>query len=129
MSNIKIVKLINNTTLIGIVEESEENILISYPMEITSQPVPNSQGLGEVNMIRPYMTMTDEREIIIDKLNVVTYYLLSEHFFKSYNSLVEQCYFSETDYSGSFIDDTEEENEELFEEEEVNSNKGNKTLH
>jgi len=104
---LRVIKLINNTTLVGIFEQQDDMIKITYPFEIVIHTLPNEQGmpLGETNLIRPYMTMTDDREVNFDSINVMTSYSLSEKFYRSFQNMVENCYNKPTYFSGDFIDE------------------------
>lgn len=141
---LRIIKLINNTTLVGIYEQNEDMIKVTYPFEIIVQTYPNEHGLpiGETNLIRPYMTMTDDREVNFESINVMTTYSLSEKFYRSFQNMVDNCYNKETSFSGDFIDDHEPvsagdeydqpltpEEEEWLREALLISKKDNNTIH
>ena len=104
---LRVIKLINNTTLVGIFEQNDDIVKITYPFEIIVQTLPSETGMpiGETNLIRPYMTMTDDREVNFESINVMTTYSLSEKFYRSFQSMVDNCYKKETSFSGDFIDD------------------------
>lgn len=101
---ISVLKLINNTTLIGEIEYTPAEVVIRYPLEVHTQPL-DGQAQGEMNHIRPYLTMTDVTQIEIDQFNILTTYPLSDRFVPSYLALVEQCYGDGVKYDGSFLDD------------------------
>ena len=82
-TNYKIVNLINGLNIVGDVEYTPEEIIVKFPLEVTAKPIMNDDGnlVGEHMVLRPYLVMTDDREVFIDQFSVVSSCSLSSHAF------------------------------------------------
>lgn len=104
-SDILVVRLLGGQNIIGYTNITPEGITVLYPLEYLSMPAPGPRGLGEINHIRPYLTMTDSVQVTFDDINVITTYPLSEKFYRSYRQLVDTVYKQSVEYTGSFVED------------------------
>mgnify|MGYP003338265074 CR=1 FL=1 len=116
MEEVNVVKLINGTTIIGVVETNADGYTIRYPLELVSTPITKQDvraPLGEHMSIRPYLVMTDDDFVIIDRLNVISMSPLSQKFSHSYDVLVDHVYNEERFYDGDFLTGPSEDLERL----------------
>lgn len=103
-TNYYIVQLSNRMSLVGDLEYTAEGICIKFPLEVTAKPVNDDNGkiIGEHMVLRPFLVMTDDREVIIDMFNVVCLNRLSTRLFASYEEMVENVYGKPVAFDGNF---------------------------
>tara|TARA_Y100000385_G_C12851333_1_gene533229 strand:+ start:327 stop:767 length:441 start_codon:yes stop_codon:yes gene_type:complete len=124
-TNYKIVNLINGLNIVGDVEYTPEEIIIKFPLEVTAKPIMNDDGnlVGEHMVLRPYLVMTDDREVLIDQFSVISSCSLSERLYKSYEEMVSNVYDKTISLDGNFYkkdgvaDELPEEIQEMSKEE------------
>lgn len=119
-TNYKIVNLINGLNIVGDVEYTPEEIIVKFPLEVTAKPIMNDDGnlVGEHMVLRPYLVMTDDREVFIDQFSVVSSSSLSERLYSSYEEMVNNVYNKTISLDGNFLqkdDDADELPEEIQE--------------
>ena len=105
--NYNIVQLVNGLSLVGDIEFTPDSIVIKFPLEITAKPVTDDNGkiIGEHMVLRPYLVMTDDREVVIDQFNVICFNRLSERLYSSYEEMVENVYGKAVSFEGDFLKD------------------------
>ena len=105
--NYNIVQLVNGISLVGDIEFTPDSIVIKFPLEITAKPVTDDAGkiIGEHMVLRPYLVMTDDREVVIDQFNVICFNRLSERLYSSYEEMVENVYGKPVSFEGNFLKD------------------------
>ena len=105
--NYNIVQLVNGLSLVGDIEFTPDSIVIKFPLEITAKPVTDNDGkiIGEHMVLRPYLVMTDDREVVIDQFNVICYNRLSQRLHSSYEEMVENVYGKSVSFEGNFLKD------------------------
>ena len=105
--NYNIVQLVNGLSLVGDIEFTPDSIVIKFPLEITAKPVTDNDGkiIGEHMVLRPYLVMTDDREVVIDQFNVICFNRLSERLYSSYEEMVENVYGKAVSFEGNFLKD------------------------
>ena len=103
-TNYHIVQLSNRMSLVGDLEYTAEGIVIKFPLEVTAKPVNDDNGkiIGEHMVLRPFLVMTDDREVVIDMFNVVCLNRLSTRLFESYEEMVENVYGKPVSFDGDF---------------------------
>lgn len=103
-TNYHIVQLSNKTSLVGDLEYTAEGICIKFPLEVTAKPVNDDAGkiIGEHMVLRPFLVMTDDREVVVDLFNVVCMNRLSQRLFSSYEEMVENVYGKDVSFDGNF---------------------------
>lgn len=108
--NYNIVQLVNGLSLVGDIEFTPDSIVIKFPLEITAKPVTDNDGkiIGEHMVLRPYLVMTDDREVVIDQFNVICYNRLSQRLHSSYEEMVENVYGKSVSFEGNFLKDDPE---------------------
>jgi hypothetical protein len=108
--NYNIVQLVNGLSLVGDIEFTPDSIVIKFPLEITAKPVTDDNGkiIGEHMILRPYLVMTDDREVVIDQFNVICFNRLSERLYSSYEEMVENVYGKSVSFEGNFLKDDPE---------------------
>ena len=108
--NYNIVQLVNGLSLVGDIEFTPDSIVIKFPLEITAKPVTDDNGkvIGEHMVLRPYLVMTDDREVVIDQFNVICFNRLSERLYSSYEEMVENVYGKLVSFEGNFLKDDPE---------------------
>lgn len=124
-TNYKIVNLINGLNIVGDVEYTPEEIIVKFPLEVTAKPIMNDDGnlVGEHMVLRPYLVMTDDREVFIDQFSVVSSSSLSERLYSSYEEMVNNVYNKTISLDGNFLqkddvaDELPEEIQEMSKEE------------
>lgn len=124
-TNYKIVNLINGLNIVGDVEYTPEEIIVKFPLEVTAKPIMNDDGnlVGEHMVLRPYLVMTDDREVFIDQFSVVSSSSLSERLYSSYEEMVNNVYNKTISLDGTFLqkddaaDELPEEIQEMSKEE------------
>jgi hypothetical protein len=111
--NYNIVQLVNGISLVGDIEFTPDSIVIKFPLEITAKPVTDDAGkiIGEHMVLRPYLVMTDDREVVIDQFNVICFNRLSERLYSSYEEMVENVYGKPVSFEGDFFKDDPEAKE------------------
>tara|TARA_S200002703_G_scaffold159199_1_gene171840 strand:- start:283 stop:732 length:450 start_codon:yes stop_codon:yes gene_type:complete len=116
-NNYRIVNLINGLNIVGNVYFDEKDVIISYPLEVAAKPISDEKGniIGENMVLRPYLVMTDDSDVIIEKISVISSSSLSERLFESYEQMVENVYNKPISFEGNFFkEDNKEDNiEEL----------------
>ena len=105
--NYNIVQLVNGLSLVGDIEFTPDSIVIKFPLEITAKPVTDNDGkiIGEHMVLRPYLVMTDDREVVIDQFNVICFNRLSQRLHSSYEEMVENVYGKSVSFEGNFLKD------------------------
>jgi hypothetical protein len=105
--NYNIVQLVNGLSLVGDIEFTSDSIVIKFPLEITAKPVTDNDGkiIGEHMVLRPYLVMTDDREVVIDQFNVICFNRLSQRLHSSYEEMVENVYGKSVSFEGNFLKD------------------------
>jgi hypothetical protein len=108
--NYNIVQLVNGLSLVGDIEFTPDSIVIKFPLEITAKPVTDNDGkiIGEHMVLRPYLVMTDDREVVIDQFNVICFNRLSQRLHSSYEEMVENVYGKSVSFEGNFLKDDPE---------------------
>ena len=108
--NYNIVQLVNGLSLVGDIEFTSDSIVIKFPLEITAKPVTDNDGkiIGEHMVLRPYLVMTDDREVVIDQFNVICFNRLSQRLYSSYEEMVENVYGKPVSFEGNFLKDDPE---------------------
>ena len=103
-TNYYIVQLSNRMSLVGDLEYTAEGIVLKFPLEVTAKPVNDDNGkiIGEHMVLRPFLVMTDDREVVIDMFNVVCLNRLSARLFESYEEMVENVYGKPVSFDGNF---------------------------
>jgi len=111
--NYNIVQLVNGISLVGDIEFTPDSIVIKFPLEVTAKPVANDNGkiIGEHMVLRPYLVMTDDREVVIDQFNIICFNRLSERLYSSYEEMVENVYGKPVSFEGDFFKDDPEAKE------------------
>ena len=56
-------------------------------------------------VLRPFLGMTDDREVVIDQFNVICMNRLSERLYSSYEEMVENVYGKTVSFEGNFLKD------------------------
>lgn len=119
-NNYLVLNLTNGLTLVGDVEWSATTAYVSFPLEVSANPITNDDGkiIGEHMLLKPYLVMTDELSVAIDEYNIITTYPLANRLVESYENMVDNVYGSNVQYDGSFINkdqDTDEIIDEIKE--------------
>ena len=111
--NYNIVQLVNGISLVGDIEFTPDSIVIKFPLEITAKPVADDAGkiIGEHMVLRPYLVMTDDREVVIDQFNIICFNRLSERLHSSYEEMVENVYGKTVSFEGDFLKEEPEPKE------------------
>lgn len=118
-NNYQVIKLINGTLLVGNALFSPEDVLIQYPLEVYTKPVQDHDGkvIGEHMVLRPYMIMTRDTEIVLDSYNVLFSANLDDRLYNSYEEMVETVYKKKVYFEGNFYKEEKEEESEYTQEE------------
>jgi len=97
-------------SLVGDLEYTAEGIVLKFPLEVTAKPVNDDNGkiIGEHMVLRPFLVMTDDREVVIDMFNVVCLNSLSVRLHSSYEEMVENVYGKPVAFEGNFLKDDAE---------------------
>jgi hypothetical protein len=105
--NYNIVHLANGVNLVGDLEYTPDSVVLKFPLEITAKPVTDDTGkiVGEHMVLRPFLVMTDDREVVIDQFNVICFNRLSERLYSSYEEMVENVYGKPVSFEGNFLKD------------------------
>ena len=116
-TNYQVIRLLNNVTVVGNVLFTPEDILIQYPLEVYSRPVEDGNGkvVGEHMVLRPYLVMTQDTEVVIDTYNVLCSSRLDGRLVNSYEEMVDKVYKKTIEFEGDFYQ--EEPEKEMTKEE------------
>jgi hypothetical protein len=100
-------------SLVGDLEYTAEGICIKFPLEVTAKPVNDDNGkiIGEHMVLRPFLVMTDDREVVVDLFNVICMNSLSTRLHSSYEEMVENVYGKPVAFDGNFYKEEEEPKE------------------
>lgn len=131
-NNYKVIRLTNNTTVVGDTEFTPEDALIANPLEIYSKPIHNEQGkvVGEQMILRPLLIMTQDQDIVIDTYNILFTSDLDERLIPTYEEMVRTVYKSGMTYDGNaYVSKKEPEPEYTKEEAEYMSEVLDRLLH
>lgn len=122
--NYRIINLINGLNLVGDLTYTPEEIIINFPLEVVAKPImdDNNKLVGEHMVLRPYLVMTDDREVMIHQMSVISVSSLSERLHLSYEQMVENVYNKPIAFDGNFYqednpDELPEEIQEMSKEE------------
>lgn len=112
-TNYHIVQLSNKMSLVGDLEYTAEGICIKFPLEVTAKPVNDDNGkiIGEHMVLRPFLVMTDDREVVVDLFNVICMNSLSTRLHSSYEEMVENVYGKPVAFDGNFYKEEEKPKE------------------
>ena len=131
-TNYYIVNLVNGLNLVGDIEHTPDDIVIKFPLEITAKSITDNDGkiIGEHMVLRPFLVMTDDREVVVDRFNVLCSMSLSQRLFSSYEEMVENVYGKAVSFEGNFYKNEEddidaEEDYEAKDIEELNQEEAN----
>lgn len=113
-TNYHILHLVNGQTLVGDLEYTVESVMLKFPLEVSSKTITDDGGkvLGEHMVLRPFLIMTDDRELMIDQFNVLCCVTLSQRLYKSYEDMVEHVYGKQVSFDGDFYSG-EKENKDI----------------
>ena len=115
-TNYHILHLVNGQTLVGDLEYTVESAMLKFPLEVSSKTITDDGGkvLGEHMVLRPFLIMTDDRELMIDQFNILCCVTLSQRLYKSYEDMVEHVYGKQVSFDGDFYSgEKEKENKDI----------------
>jgi len=116
MSNeIQILKLKDGSTIVGKVTLGPDSIEIEHPIELVTQSVADSRGIGEQINLRPWISISEEQIFTIERYNIITMSTLQKDFGDGYNRMVEQIYFNPAHWEGPMAEGEETDLETLAE--------------
>lgn len=109
MNNYNIVKLINGTMIVGDTVHTPEDVLVSRPLEVYAKPVQDGTGkvIGEHMVLRPYLVMTEERDVVIDTYNVLFTSKLDKRLYRTYEEMADTVYEKGMSYDDRQLDEIE----------------------
>jgi len=114
---IRIVKLMDGSTLVGKISYSEDTVEIEHPIELVPQIMPTPHGIGESINLRPWIAVSASQTFTIERRNIITVADLQEGFKAGYERMVKSIYFNTPQWRGDFIEETvpllEDSNDEL----------------
>lgn len=104
-NNYQVLNLTNGLTLVGDVEWSVDSAIVTFPLEVSSKAITDDAGkvVGEHMMLKPYLVMTDEIDVVIDQYNIISSNKLAERLVQSYEDMVSTVYESSRSYGGCFL--------------------------
>ncbi len=116
MSNeIQILKLKDGSTIVGKVTLGPDSVEIEHPIELVTQSVADSRGIGEQINLRPWIAISEEQIFTIERYNIITMSTLQKDFGDGYNRMVEQIYFNPANWEGPMAEGEESDLETLAE--------------
>jgi len=103
-NNYRIINLVNGLNIVGNVHFNKEDVVVSYPLEVATKPIADEAGnlVGENMVLRPYLVLTDDREVFIKEISVISTSRLSQNLWESYESMVETVYNKPVTFDGNF---------------------------
>ena len=110
---ISILKLKDGSTIVGKINTSGDIVEIEHPIELVSNVMTSSLGLGEQINLRPWVAISEETTFTIERYNVITIATLQENFKEGYNRMVETIYLNPPDWSGPMTEDELKSSEDL----------------
>lgn len=114
---IRIVKLMDGSTLVGKISYSEDTVEIEHPIELVPQIMPSPHGIGESINLRPWIAVSASQTFTIERRNIITVADLQEGFKAGYHRMVKSIYFNTPQWRGDFVEETvpllEDSNDEL----------------
>jgi len=118
-NNYQIIRLTNNTTIVGEVILSPEEVIVLYPLEIYSKPLQDATGkvIGEQMVLRPLLVMTQDSDVVIDIYNILFINRLDEKLISTYEDMATTVYSGKITYEGSAYTGKEQNKKEFTEEE------------
>ncbi len=110
---ISILKLKDGSTIVGKINTSGDIVEIEHPIELVSNVMTSSLGLGEQINLRPWVAISEETTFTIERYNVITIATLQENFKEGYNRMVETIYLNPPDWNGPMTEDELKSSEDL----------------
>jgi hypothetical protein len=104
MSEIKILKLMDGSTIVGKITISGDVVEIEHPIELISNVQPLQGAIGEQINLRPWIAIAQEDIFTIERYNVITMSGLQEQFISGYERMVEQIYYKESLWAGDLVE-------------------------
>jgi len=115
MSNeIQILKLKDGSTIVGKVTLGPDSVEIEHPIELVTQSVADSRGIGEQINLRPWIAISEEQIFTIERYNIITMSTLQKDFGDGYNRMVEQIYFNPANWEGPMAEGEEQQDLETL---------------
>ena len=111
--NIRILKLMDGSTIVGRVTTVGDTIEIEHPIELVSDILPVGSRLGEQINLRPWVAIAQEQIFTIDRINIITMGYLQQAFVEGYEKIVDQIYFTEPEWEGPMALEDMEPEEDL----------------
>lgn len=110
-NNYQVIRLTNNTIIVGQAEFTPEDVIVANPLEVYSKPIQDKEGkvIGEHMVLRPLLIMTEERDIVLDTYNVLYANKLEPRLVTSYEEMVKTVYSKDVAYDGSAYVEKEEQ--------------------
>jgi len=104
-SDYRVLKLVNGITIVGDVIDENEDIIILYPLEVYSKPAMDATNkiIGEHMVLRPYLIMSTDVDVVIASYNILTTNRLDERLYNSYEEMVKSVYKKAMVYDGGFF--------------------------
>jgi len=93
-TNYLVIHLANGLCLVGDVSYAPNEFIIRNPLQLVSREARDSSGkiIGESINFKPYITMSDEKKITIERQHIITSVSLGEGFIKNYEVVVRQVF-------------------------------------
>tara|TARA_B100000927_G_scaffold214197_1_gene174641 strand:+ start:651 stop:1043 length:393 start_codon:yes stop_codon:yes gene_type:complete len=110
---ISILKLKDGSTLVGKVSTSGDIVEIEYPIELVSNVMTSTLGLGEQINLRPWVAISEETTFTIERYNIITIATLQENFKEGYNRMVDTIYINPPDWDGPMTEEEVETSQDL----------------
>ena len=103
MNNYNVIKLTNNVTIVGDCQFTPEDLMVLHPLEVYSKPIQDGNGkvIGEQMILRPFLVMTGDNNVVIDTYNVLHYNKLDNKLIGTYEEMVKNVYAGSVEYDGN----------------------------
>lgn len=104
-SNYQVLKLVNGITIVGDIIIADGDVVIQHPLEIYSKPAmdANNKIIGEHMVLKPYLIMTEDVDVVIASYNILATNRLDERLYRSYEDMVKNVFKKSIVYDGGFF--------------------------
>jgi len=106
-TNYLVIHLANGLLLVGDVTYAPNEFIIRNPLQLVAREARDANGkiIGESINFKPYITMSDDTKIVIERQHVITAVNLGQGFVRNYEVVARQAFAEEKDIMEDVTDE------------------------
>lgn len=106
-TNYLVIHLANGLLLVGDVTYAPNEFIIRNPLQLIAREARDANGkiIGESINFKPYITMSDDTKIVIERQHVITTVNLGQGFVRNYEVVARQAFAKEMDIMEDVTDE------------------------